>query len=101
MNKERFIKDLLDALSRLKVNQTELAKYSGCSQSSINYYISGKHTPSADIFLKICDRLSMNPVTYLGQESSWKSVFEHYTNSGNGENMFEFLSKNYYAPRGK
>lgn len=101
MNRELFIQDLLLRLHSLNLSQNQLGRDIGMSQSGINYYVSGKHNPSADAFLRICNRLSLNPNKYLGQESSWEDIFKKYSSEGNGQSMLEYLSKNYYAPRVK
>jgi transcriptional regulator with XRE-family HTH domain len=101
MNRELFIQDLLLRLQSLKLSQNQLGKDIGISQSGINYYISGKHNPSADVFLRICKRLGLNPNKYFRQEDSWADIFKKHSLEGAGISVLEYLCKNYYAPSGK
>lgn len=92
---------MLLSLSKLNISQNQLGRDIGMSQSGINYYVSGKHSPSADAFLRICNRLNLNPNKYFGETSSWDNIFQKYSSEAKGDSVIEYLSKNYYTPIAK
>lgn len=54
-----FGRNLMIALFDQNMTQTQLAEKIGVTQAAVNYYISGKRTPTLELCVKIADVLGM------------------------------------------
>ena len=63
---------LKNALSSMKITQTELSKRTGISRSLIGFYCSGKYEPKTENLYKLAKALNLNPqdLTEYGDDSS-------------------------------
>lgn len=57
----RFGQSILDAMHRESLTMQEVATKIGSNEPTISNYVNEKRIPRADMFLKICDALEIDP----------------------------------------
>lgn len=62
-----FQKNFIEALNKKKMTQSELARRSGITQSSISDYINGKYEPKQDKVDRIAAALNISPSFLVGK----------------------------------
>lgn len=62
-----FQRNLIEALNRKQMTQSELARRSGITQSSISDYINGKYEPKQDKVDRIAAALNISPSFLVGK----------------------------------
>lgn len=74
----------------LKITQTELAKFIGCTPQQIQKYEGGHSRVSVSTFLKVCEFLN-TPPTYFFPKLSFRENNEELDNINLEEKLLEFF----------
>ena len=74
---ENWAKKVLYLMRQKNINQKQLAKKAGLTESTVSRYLHSKRTPDMKTFMKVCLALDVDVNYFLDEEDKNETAFVH------------------------